>query len=103
MGVYTSGDTFQIELRMRNSMANFNVLSPKNEIKSSAALDVKLGVVSLMVGFGPVEAGKPPFEVILKGQSCEKSEVNEMDSNETVSNEKKAAGDAQNAAAMSLA
>ena len=103
MGPYGTGDTFQIELRMRHSMANFNVLSPKNEIKSSAALDVRLGVVSLMVGFGPVEAGKPPFEVIIKGQSCEKTEGNEMDANETVSNEKKAAGDAQNAAAMSLA
>ena len=64
--------------------------------------DVPLQVTTLMVGFSNPPQGEE-FSVMLKGQSCEKSLVNEMDSDEVVSNEKKAAGDATNAAAMSLA
>ena len=102
MGAFGAGDTFQCELRMQKSSATFTILDGSKKIKSGAALDVKIGVVTLVVGFGPAEAGKK-FEVCLKGQSCEKTEVNEMDANETESNEKKAAGDAEKAAAMALA
>ena len=68
MKAFGAGETFQCELRMQKSSANFTILGADGSIKSGAALDVKIGVVTLMVGFGPVEAGKPPFEVILKGQ-----------------------------------
>ena len=71
-------------------------------VTAEAALDVPLKVATLMVSFGPVAEGQPPFCVRLKGQSCEKSLDNDMDVNETTSNEKKAASDPTAGAAMSL-
>jgi hypothetical protein len=102
MGRIESGDTVQIEVRMRESSARFTIIDKSGGIKSGASLDVPLPVATLMVAFQAHPQGEE-WVVTLKGQSCEKSLVNEMDSDEIVSNEKKAAGDATNAAAMSMA
>ena len=93
----SSGDKVQIEIAMQKSEARLTVLDPANSIKASVAVGELFTSVTVGVGFGDGD-----YEVCLLGSSCEKTPVNEMDTNEVVSNEKKAAADATVGAAASL-
>ena len=42
MRAFGAGETFQCELRMQKSSANFTILGADGSIKSGAALDVKI-------------------------------------------------------------
>lgn len=99
----SSGDKFQVELSMKRTEARFTILDESDTIKSTVIVTNLLPAMTFAVGFGPVPDGSPPSQVLLRGTSCEKTKDNEMDVNETVSNEKRAAADASVGAAASLA